>query len=197
MIVAVIFGFQAVFAVPSTDYGSWFTVAVLKFTPDVIGQISMATSWFGLVIRHLVGYTADKIGRLKAGLLYGALSTIITQFMWRLPYFLPVGPNLPLILAWVVCSYIFGHAAATDLGWFMMIGESIPTQVRATGMSLQWVLRRVLLLAFSPMVGFLAAAMQPPIELFAFYQLIWGIIGLAIIVLAMKKGYETVGKKLE
>lgn len=197
MIVAVIFGFQAVFAVPSTDYGSWFQVQILKFDAVVIGQITMATSWFGLVVRHLVGYTADKIGRLKAGLLYGVLATIISQFMWRLTYFLPAGPNLPLIVAWVVCTYIFGHAAATDLGWFMMIGESIPTPMRATGMSLQWVLRRVLLLVFSPMVGFLAAAIQPPIELFAFYQLVWGIIGLAIIVFAMRKGYETVGKKLE
>ncbi|MEM2454675.1 MAG: MFS transporter [candidate division WOR-3 bacterium] len=197
MIVAVIFGFQAVFAVPNTDYGSWFTVAVLKFDAVVIGQITMATSWFGLIIRHLVGYTADKIGRLKAGLLYGTLATIITQVMWRLPYFLPVGPNLPLIVAWVICTYIFGHAAATDLGWFMMIGESIPTQVRATGMALQWVLRRVLLLIFSPMVGFLAAQIQPPIELFAFYQLAWGIIGLAIILFALKRGYETVGKRLE
>jgi len=196
VIVAVLIGFRAAFHVPYSDYGSWFMVTILGFGP-IIGYWGMLSGVFDTIVRHYIGWLADKLGRLKSGLIFVILAIISSQIMWRLPYFIPVGPHLALIIPWVICYYIYNHVGHTDLGWFMMIGESIPTPIRAVGMTLQSVIRSLLLLALSPAVGFIVAGLPSPIELFCWYQLAIGVIALIIIVLAMKKGYETAGKELE
>lgn len=176
------------------NFSSYFQTTLMKFSPATIGIVAMVGTIWGTVVRLITGPVSDRIGRLKTIIALTIPGLIVTQVLWRLPYF-GVGEALHLVIAFIALYMLSGLVMyGLEAPPFIYLAEIVSTLARGTAETFVMILRGIINGVLSLVIGYLALA--APCEAFAWYSAITCILALICASILLRKGLERTGKPL-
>lgn len=115
----------------------------LGASTPVIGLFGTAEDFFDAVYQYPGGWIADRFGRRRAFFLFIGLACV--GYLFYL-----FGPTWPFAFAGLAFAMAWQSMASPTI--FAVIGDSLPTEKRAMGFTIQSILKRVPIV-FAPVIG--------------------------------------------
>jgi len=180
----------------ASGVASHWSIVILKFEPWLLGILGLIGTPIVAVYRPIVGLVSDKIGRLKNLLLFNLIGLPAAILGALTPVIVGVGMHLHVIAYSFILGQIAGlmSSGQEDTGK-LVLSELVPTTARATAHSLLELIKGLVLGTVTMITGIVYSF--NPILGMMFPAILGSIVGLSVVSIAIRLGYETKGKMLE
>ncbi|MEM3703750.1 MAG: MFS transporter [Candidatus Bathyarchaeia archaeon] len=197
IIIGCIWSMFGVLTASSMTMGTHFSIVVMQYPPWLMGVLGLIGYPVGMVIRPLVGYVSDRIGRLKNLLLFTVIGVPAAILYGFGPYIVGVGPQLHVIVYMYILGTItsLGSSGQEDTGK-LVLSEAVPTVARGSAQGLLELIKGLVMGTLSLIAASVYEIYGPSWGI-CFSWILGAIIGIPVVLVAMKMGLERARKELE
>jgi MFS family permease len=194
LLIGLTYSMFGLFATASGFTGHFATI-VLEFPPWLQGVLGIISTPIIAVYRPIVGRVSDKLGRLKTLLLFNLIALPAGLLAAFTPVLVGIGPYLHVIAFNFILGQIAGLTSSgqEDTGK-VVLSELVPTTARGTAQSFLEFIKGIVIGSLTIVVGVIYSI--NPMWGMAFPMILGTVVGLSVVLAAIKLGFETKGKVL-